>query len=407
MRYQITEFELSRPIEPLVLAGDESGAGIIARLDGRLIGFRMVPLPAGTRLSVEATGKLLDEAFAHAVLRARVEAELAAGAEADAAALPALTIAICTKDRAERLARLLDSLVAVCARSPFPFTEILVVDNAPSDAGTADAVARFGGVRYVMEPKAGLNFARNAALHNAGGQLLAFLDDDVVVDREWLNGLAAACRSAPEAGGFTGLVLPYKLDTEARVAFESRGGFGRGFERREWHSTSYFFELHPVGAGLLGAGCNMAFKTDLLRRIGGFDDALDTGAPLPGGGDLDIFYRVLRTGRPIVYEPRYAVYHEHRETMKQLRRQYWTWGLGMMAFLAKSMRTDPEILDRHRAMRRWWMVYQAREVGKAAARLQLRNLGFALAEYAGGIQGMIGEYERSERRVAAIRSQSR
>lgn len=407
MRYKITEFELSRPVEPLVLAGDETGAGIIARLEGRLIGFRMVPLPAGTRLSAEETERLLDDAFAHAVLRARVEAELGAGAEAVTVALPGLTIAICTKDRAERLSRLLERLAQAVAYSPFPFTEVLVVDNAPSDSATADAVARFARMRYVMEPKVGLNFARNAALGNARGDLLAFLDDDVVIDREWLDGLATACRSAPDAGGFTGLVLPYKLDTDARVAFEKRGGFGRGFERREWHATSFVYELHPVGAGLLGAGCNMAFKTDLLRDLGGFDDALDTGAPLPGGGDLDIFYRVLRTGRPIIYEPRYAVYHEHRETIEQLRRQYWTWGLGMMAFLDKSMRTDPEILDRHRAMRRWWHLYQMREIGKAAVRLQVRDLRFALAEYAGGIQGMIGEYRRSERRVAAIRSASR
>jgi glycosyltransferase involved in cell wall biosynthesis len=407
MRYKITEIELSRPIEPLMLAEDESGAGIIVRLDGRLIGFKMVPLPPGTRLSTEATEQLLDNEFAQAVLRARVEAELAADDKASAAALPSVTIAICTKDRAERLSRLLASLAPLCAASPFASTEVLVIDNAPSDAATADAVAGFAGVRYVMEPKAGLNFARNAALENTKSDLLAFLDDDVVVDREWLTGLAAACRGAPEAGGFTGLVLPYKLDTDARVAFEARGGFGRGFDRREWHATSFIYELHPVGAGLLGAGCNMAFKTDLLRGIGGFDDALDTGAPLPGGGDLDIFYRVLRTGRPIIYEPRYAVYHEHRETIQQLRRQYWTWGLGMMAFLAKSMRSDPEILDRHRAMRRWWMVYQMREIGKALAKLQMRNLSFALAEYSGGIQGMIGEYERSERRIAAIRSQTR
>ena len=407
MRYKIIEYELSRPIDPLVIGEDENGAGIIARLDGRLIGFHMVALPSGTGLSAEATEALLDDAFAQAVLRAKIEAELAERAASSTAPLCSLTIAICTKDRAERLSRLLDNLARLTASSAFTFTEVLVIDNAPSDASTADTVSDFKDVRYVVEPKAGLNFARNCALANARGELLAFLDDDVVVDSGWLNGLAIAYRSAPDAGGFTGLVMPYKLDTDARVAFEARGGFGRGFERREWKATSFVYELHPVGAGLLGAGCNMAFKTDLLRDIGGFDDALDTGAPLPGGGDLDIFYRVLRTGRPIIYEPRYAVYHEHRETIQQLRRQYWTWGLGMMAFLAKSMRTDPEILERHRAMRRWWHVYQMREIGKAAVRLRLRDLSFALAEYAGGMKGMIGEYERSERRVAVIREQSR
>ncbi len=281
---------------------------------------------------------------------------------------------------------------------------MLVVDNAPSDASTAAAVANFPTVRLIVERKAGLNFARNAALSAARGELLAFLDDDVVIDRDWLEGLATAFRSRPDAGGFTGLVLPYKLDTEARIAFESRGGFGRGFMRREWHCTSFHYDLHPVGAGLMGAGCNMAFDASLLRSIGGFDEALDTGAPLPGGGDLDIFYRVLRIGRPMVYEPRLAVYHEHRETMQELRRQYWTWGLGMMAFLEKARRSDPAFRERQRAMLRWWFFSQTREIVSALAHLRGEDLRFAIEQFRGGVQGLFGEYNRSRKRIAAIRA---
>lgn len=402
MRYRIVELELSRPVEPLALDAEEQGIAIVARLDDRLIGFHMQALSPGTRLSQSEMEAMVDEAFAEAVLEARVEEELAASRGADEP-LPGITIAICTKDRAERLSRLLASLVQPCANSPFSFTEVVVVDNAPSDASTSEAVARYPGMRHVVEPKAGLNFARNTALASARGELLAFLDDDVVVDRRWLEGLAIAVRGAPGAGGFTGLVLPYKLDTEARIAFESRGGFGRGFRRKEWHATSFHFDLIPVGAGLLGAGCNMAFDAGLLRSIGGFDDALDTGAPLPGGGDLDIFYRVLRTGRPMIYEPHYAVYHEHRETIPQLRRQYWSWGLGMMAFLTKVRRSDPELKDRQRGMLRWWLIHQLRETSRALLRLRLRDLGFAVAEILGGVQGLFGGYDRSRRRVAAIR----
>ena len=87
-------------------------------------------------------------------------------------------------------------------------------------------------------------------------------------------------------------------------------------------------------------GCNMAFRRDVLLEIGGFDEALDTGAPLPGGGDLDIFYRIIRAGYVLVYEPSYMVFHEHRESVSALRRQYYTWGLGLMAFVEKSYRND-------------------------------------------------------------------
>jgi hypothetical protein len=148
----------------------------------------------------------------------------------------------------------------------------------------------------------------------------------------------------------------------------------------------------------------MAFDTELLRSIGGFDEALDTGAPLPGGGDLDIFYRVIRSGRTMIYEPSYAVYHEHRQTIPQLRRQYWSWGIGMMTFLMKAMRTDPDLRDRQLAMLRWWVVEQLRALCSTTLRLRFRESRFALVELIGGIQGIFGEYDRSQRRVARIRN---
>ena len=47
--------------------------------------------------------------------------------------------------------------------------------------------------------------------------------------------------------------------------------------------------LYPCGSGIFGAGCNMAFKREVLLKLGGFDEALDTGAPLPGGGRFRYF----------------------------------------------------------------------------------------------------------------------
>ena len=263
--------------------------------------------------------------------------------------------------------------------------------------------SRHARVRYVHEPLTGLDFARNAALHAATGDLLAYLDDDVVVDAQWLEGLHSVWSDCPDAGGYSGLVLPYRLDTEAQIAFESFGGFGRGFARIHHRSRKFGNALFPVASGLMGAGCNMAFDRKLLVELGGVDGALDTGAPLPGGGDLDIFYRVLRTGREMVYEPTYAVWHEHRQTLAQLRRQYWTWGLGFMAFLAKSRRSDPALNAMHDATVRWWFKYQLRTLLKSLRRGRLQYALFCLAEVRGGVQGLLGEYQRSQRRSQRIR----
>lgn len=401
--HKLVQIELSEPLPTISLVSDEDGCGLIARWHGALVGFKMMALAPGASLGPSDLEAIADRNFAKAVLMARLKEDMKPAEHDGTRARPRLSVAICSKDRAVRLGRLLQSLTGLQAEPAFAAVEIIVVDNASVDSSTREAVGQFADVRYVFEPKAGLNFARNAALNAATGDLLAYLDDDVVVDRGWLAGLADAWRSRPDAGGFTGLVLPFRLDTEAQVIFEGGGGFGRGFRRIEYRDRLHGNPLHPVGAGILGAGCNMAFDRRLLIELGGFDEALDTGAPLPGGGDLDIFYRVLRSGRPMVYEPGYAVYHEHRETIAQLRRQYWSWGLGMMAFLEKSRRSDPTLADRHRGMVRWWFKDRVKELARGVKRRRGRQINFTLAELWGGIMGLFGEYDRSRLRTQAIR----
>lgn len=408
MPYRIAEIELSRPAMRFALDPHQDGFALVARWKGRVAGFYMTSAPPGSQITEEDLAQLSSKQFARRALAFEIEADLAGRRPGERDLQPpSLSIAICTKDRARRLTRLLESLQPVRAASPFKASELLVVDNASADAATRDAVAGFRGVRYVVEPRAGLDFARNAAIREAAGDIIAFLDDDVVVDRDWLHGLLDAWRGRPDAGGFTGLVLPYRLDTAAQISFEENGGFGRGFEPRLFHAASAENSLHPVGTGSIGAGCNMAFDRALLLSIGGFDEALDTGVPLPGGGDLDIFYRVLRCGRAIAYEPRYAVYHEHRETIAALRRQYWTWGLGFMAFVAKSRRSDPALKAKQDAIIRWWLFDRLGTLVAKACRLRFREFAFTAAETWGGIVGLAGEYDRSLRRVWRIREQLR
>jgi glycosyltransferase involved in cell wall biosynthesis len=403
MAYQILDLDLDldRPLGGVSLADGVDGIAVLLRRRHRPVGFFMEAIARAGRLDAARLGALVAKHAGTRLLRAAVDDELRE--EPPAWRPPAVSVVICTRDRPALVRRCLASLCAIRDADADARLEIVVVDNAPSDDGTRAEVARLPGVRYFREPKPGLNFARNRAVAEAAGDVIAFIDDDAVADRGWLEGLFEALRENPDAAAVTGLVLPFELETPAQILFEQRGGFRRGFEKLRYDARSQAVNrLFPCGAGVFGAGCNMAFKLPELRALGGFDDALDTGPPLPGGGDLDIFYRVLRAGHPLVYEPRFLVFHQHRRELKELRRQYWSWGLGFMAFLDKSYRTDPALRPRIRAMTRWWFADQLWQLGLWARRKHVLPANMIAAELLGGAVALTGTYSRSRRRANLI-----
>jgi glycosyltransferase involved in cell wall biosynthesis len=394
--YGLRDHELDALPTRVALAPGEAGLGVVLRDRGRLVGFRLL-----ARAELDADGglagaDLVDQETREAAAVERLRTALATATPPP----PSLTVAICSKDRWDWVDRLLGSLEAVRDGDPF---EVLVVDNASSHDRIAEVCAA-RGVRCVREPLAGLDFARNRALAEAKGEVVAFLDDDVTVEPTWLWGLRRAWAENPDAGCVTGLVLPMALDTEAQVLFELRGGFRRGFRPARYGAERYRERHYPAGSGRFGAGANMSLRRDLVRALGGFDEALDTGRPLPGGGDLDIFYRVLRSGATLVYEPQAAVRHEHRRETAALARQYYTWGLGFAAYVVKSMRADPAARPQFRRLMVWWFGHQAKRLLRRLQGGEPTPTPMIAGEIWGGIVGLCGEYGRSRRRVAAIRA---
>lgn len=404
MSYAIIQLEVTEPLPTLTLTAEQTGVALIVRRCDRLVGRILKTVATSCTLTPDQLEAWIAEDVGTKLLQESLREELQPPLKI--ADTPSLTVAICTKDRPDNVARLLGTLVPLQIFNSTPQFDILVVDNAPSDNRTQAVVATFATVDYTREPKAGLNFARNCALHQATREWLAFLDDDVTVDHQWFRGWQEVWTENPDAGGFTGLVLPYELDTAAQILFEQRGGFGRGFEKIRYGQVLPGKPIYPCGSGLFGAGCNMAFRRQLLLDLGGFDNALDTGKPLPGGGDLDIFYRVVRAGHPMVYEPQYAVYHQHRRELRQLRHQYWTWGLGFMAYAMKTMQSDPAMQIMMLRMIGWWFKNQFREMLQSLVGRHVLSPAMIWAELWGGVVGLLGEYGRSQRRVALIQRQT-
>lgn len=223
----------------------------------------------------------------------------------------------------------------------YPDLEILVVDNHPGGPAQplVDLAGSDGRIRYLREPTPGASRARNLGAREATGDVLAFTDDDAVVDARWLTELAAEL-ARPETDCVTGLVLPSRLDTQAQAWFESFGGFGKGYERRVFGPEQPAPDaLYPLSPGIFGSGNNMAWRRTRFLALGGFDERLGPGRRTRAGEDLDLFVRLITAGGRLTYTPHAVVWHEHRSTVPELRRQLRGYGTGLAAmFLLHALR---------------------------------------------------------------------
>lgn len=251
----------------------------------------------------------------------------------------AVTVAICTRDRPAELRRALRSLVE---QHP-SVDDLLVVDNAPSSLETHALVAReFPQVRYVREDVPGLDFARNRALHEASMEIVAFLDDDAVAQPGWLAAIRNTFDGDTRVGACTGRVEALSMESEGQRIVESNGGYSRGLERVRLPRDAGR-PLHGHRAPLVawafsvGSGASLAVRRELALRIGGFDEALDMGAALPGGGDHDMLWRVLQSGYDVVYEPRVIALHEHRREVEAAYSQIVGHQRALVAVLTKML----------------------------------------------------------------------
>jgi hypothetical protein len=258
----------------------------------------------------------------------------------------------------------------ICLKSmrdlDYPDYEVILVDNrreVPALDPLPGLIEGRPWMRVVRESRPGISAARNAGVANASGDVIAFTDDDVRVDRRWLRALGARFVLNPALGVVTGLILPAELETPAQVWFERYyGGFGgeRSFEsvtvevdpssqpilrgsrllaRNAAGVLTRRFSIYGVGA--FGAGANMAFRRKTLATIGGFDFALGVGTPARGGEDLAALINVLWTGEQLGYEPAAFVLHRHRQEYHELLAQLNAYGLGFTAMLTSLMRRDP------------------------------------------------------------------
>jgi GT2 family glycosyltransferase len=256
------------------------------------------------------------------------------------------TIVVATCDRPTELRRCLRSLQE---QAPAP-ARIVVVDDAAAPGHAAETVASCTDGKLpiicVESGGAGLAGAHNRALSEVDTPITAFVDDDVVVERDWLAAIMKAFELGSRVGCVTGKLRPLELRTPEQVWLDGYAGFSKGDVRRLFDLDDHRSDdpLFPLAAGAFGSGANMAFRTQVLREMGGFDPALGAGTPARGGDDLAAFLEVLLRGHTLVYEPAAEAKHHHARDYGALRRTVYGYGVGLAAYLTKSIVDRPHLL---------------------------------------------------------------
>ena len=338
-----------------------SRALILIRYRGVPVGKALVPV-AGGRIDRRELPKLLLEGAGWPLFERWLYDYLdwdASGKERSVHG-PA-TIAICTRDRAEELRHCLDAI----ERLPDGGQEILVVDDAPKTDATFRLVLGYARVKYVREDRPGLDVARNRALHEAKNEIVAFMDDDAIPDPNWLRALLRNFDD-PYVLCVTGLTMPLELETDGQEWFERHSTFCRGFRRKVFDNSTH----NPLATGPIGSGTNMAFRKDVIKHVGFFDEALDGGTPTCSGGDTEMFSRILMRGYRIVYDPTALNWHRHRRARDEVRKALYGYGVGVYAFLTRSVLREGEFTAPKIAWN--WFRYQQLQ---ALARSLLRRPG--------------------------------
>ncbi|MBD1913103.1 MULTISPECIES: glycosyltransferase family 2 protein [unclassified Leptolyngbya] len=365
---KVVDIELTQPLP--TFEGLEAYMGLkgLVRLHGVPLGYVEAPISLG-RCTAETLSKRILEQHSWDIICQLLKNGLASPQHPKDLSLenliglppveyegewPLVTVAVCTRDRPDDMKLCLEAL----SKLDYPHLDILVVDNAPQTGSTKELVANsYPSVRYVREPRPGLDWARNRAILEAKGEIIAYTDDDVVVDPGWVKALARVFSENTEVMAVTGLVVPYELETQAQVIFESNGGFGRGFEQHWYRKTGSKLPWQLLGTGQFGTGANMAYRRSLFSKIGHFDPALDVGTVTNGGGDLEMYFRVLQEGYTLVYEPRAMVRHRHRASYEKLKAQITNNGIGLYSYFVCGATSYPDERSLFLWIGLWWFVY--------------------------------------------------
>jgi len=205
---------------------------------------------------------------------------------------PRVSVVVCAYNAERTMDRCLASLAAL----NYPDYEVIVVNDGSRDR-TLQISESHGFCHIISQPNKGLSVARNVGAEAATGEIVAYTDSDCVADPDWLVYLVAKME-AGELAACGGPNFPPPEDSliPAAVAV-SPGG------------PTHVLISDEVAEHI--AGCNMAFRRDVLLQLGGFDPIYRAA-----GDDVDICWRFQDAGWAIGFSAAAIVWHFRRNTVR-------------------------------------------------------------------------------------------
>jgi len=235
------------------------------------------------------------------------------------------TVLICSRDRGELLA---DTVESVLGAAAVP-REVLIVDQsrAPHDSLARRGTVRGCTVTYVHSRTSGLSTARNVGLRAASYDVVVLIDDDMLVEPNWLRPLLDGRSAAGPGGVATGRVLPAPPEGTAGTVPPA------ALVMRE--EPAVYRGRQP---GDVMPGANVAVDRHVVLAAGGYDERLGAGTRYSAADDNDMGYRLLLAGCEVRHVPQAVVLHRAWRSKAGLLRLRWNYGRGKGAFYAKHVR---------------------------------------------------------------------
>lgn len=236
-----------------------------------------------------------------------------------------ISVIICTYNRSDNLTIVLDSILRSDISADVEY-EIIIIDNNSTD-NTKKVVERYckqnKWIRYLFEERQGKSFALNTGIDKAKGEIIAFTDDDVILDKYWLKSIRQAFDEF-DCSCFGGKVIPLWPEEVPNWLtkdgpFKISGGaivqHDLGGEPKLYNGTTF----SPPGA-------NIFMKKEVFSRHGNFrTDISNKGKEVRLGEDFDFIYRLKKKGEKVMYYPKAIIYHPVHESKlnKRYFEQFW------------------------------------------------------------------------------------